>query len=424
MKVKPILWSLMLSFLFVLPAWAELKSFTVKVQAFIGDNQTKNDARNLATLEAKRQALEQAGTYIESLTLVKNSVLQKDEILAFTGGVSKTEIISEKTIVSGNSFGLEVTAKVTVDTASVENRIKQYMHNKEALEREKELLSRNQRLEKEMRDYKKQLELLKSSQAVQILRASKGKSIENKLSATEWFEKGYQANGQKRYQEAVKHYSQAIQLDPDYKDAYNNRGIAYYRLGLHPQAIADYTKLIGMDPHYILAYSNRGIVYYGLKQYPQALADYNQAIRLDPRYAMAYSNRGALYQIQGQLTQALADYNKALSLDPNEITTYINRGKTYRSLKQYAQALADYNKAISLDPQYAKVYNSRGNVYYELEQYPQALADFNKAISLDLTYAQAYTNRGLVYHAQAKYPQASADWKKACELGLKGSCGF
>lgn len=78
------------------PAWTVNRIFTVTAKVFIGDNQTKIDARQLAVLEAKRQALEQAGTYVESLTIVQQGVVSHDEILLFTSGVTETQLLAKK----------------------------------------------------------------------------------------------------------------------------------------------------------------------------------------------------------------------------------------------------------------------------------------------------------------------------------------
>ena len=46
----------------------------------MGDNDTKNDAKRICFLEAKRLAIEKAGTYIESSTEIKNFNLTRNEI--------------------------------------------------------------------------------------------------------------------------------------------------------------------------------------------------------------------------------------------------------------------------------------------------------------------------------------------------------
>ena len=70
-------------------AYAEVKIIEADSTFIMGDNDSKVDARRIATQEAKRKALELAGTYVESLTTVKNYQLTKDEVMSYTAGVTR-----------------------------------------------------------------------------------------------------------------------------------------------------------------------------------------------------------------------------------------------------------------------------------------------------------------------------------------------
>ena len=61
-----------------------------------------------------------------------------------------------------------------------------------------------------------------------------------------------------KYEEAIKDYDKAIELDPDYSDAYNNRGLAKYYLDKYGEAIKDFNKVIELTPNYTNAYYDRG----------------------------------------------------------------------------------------------------------------------------------------------------------------------
>lgn len=63
-------------------AIAEIKTITHTVQQPFGGSQSPDDARIAGITRAKREALEQFGTYIESTTVVKDSQVDSDEILA------------------------------------------------------------------------------------------------------------------------------------------------------------------------------------------------------------------------------------------------------------------------------------------------------------------------------------------------------
>ncbi len=53
----------------------------------IGDHDTRIDATRMAIEDAKRQALEQVATYLESVTEVKNLDVTRDEIRTYTAGI-------------------------------------------------------------------------------------------------------------------------------------------------------------------------------------------------------------------------------------------------------------------------------------------------------------------------------------------------
>jgi tetratricopeptide (TPR) repeat protein len=102
-----------------------------------------------------------------------------------------------------------------------------------------------------------------------------------------------------------------LELNPNFAEAYNNRGNAYHRLSQHERAIEDYNKAIELNPSYADAYSNRGAVYYGLNQHERAIEDYNKAIELNPNFAGAYGNRGKAHSAIGRYEESARDLKEA-----------------------------------------------------------------------------------------------------------------
>ncbi|MBU4371350.1 MAG: hypothetical protein KKD68_05600, partial [Proteobacteria bacterium] len=78
---------LIVSLLYPFSAFGEIQIITHTVKQPFGGSQSPDDARIAAVAKAKREALELAGTYVESTTVVKNAQVEKDEILALTAGV-------------------------------------------------------------------------------------------------------------------------------------------------------------------------------------------------------------------------------------------------------------------------------------------------------------------------------------------------
>ena len=202
------------------------------------------------------------------------------------------------------------------------------------------------------------------------------------LAATAWFSVGYLLFQQKKPEDAIAAYDQAIRLKPDLAEAYNNRGAVKRELGRYEDAIADHDQAIRLKPDYSQAYTNRGIVKRALGRYEDAIADHDQAIRLKPDLAEAYNNRGAVKAILERYEDAIADYDQAIRLKPDYSQAYYNRGTMKAVLERYEDAIADYDQAIRIDPNDAQAYYDRGVAKNSLDRMDEARQDFERARDL------------------------------------------
>ena len=236
------------------------------------------------------------------------------------------------------------------------------------------------------------------------------------MTAWDYLRKGNRAYDAKNYTEAIDNYNKAIEKQPDFADAYNNRGVAYDSLGEYNKAIADYNEAIRLKPDAAVAYNNRGNAHADLGEYDMAIADYNEAIRLKPDYADAYYNRGNNYNNLGEYDKAIADYNEAIRLNPDTAVAYNNRGSAYNDLGEYDKAIADYNEAIRLNPDTAVAYNNRGYYYAKKGEYDKAIEDCNKSLKLRPDYAETYDSRGYAYAGAGEHDKAIVDFTKALKI--------
>jgi tetratricopeptide (TPR) repeat protein len=126
-----------------------------------------------------------------------------------------------------------------------------------------------------------------------------------------YLERGEAFSEARDYAAAIAAYSSAIQLKPDFAEAYNNRGFAYYLNGNPEVAIADFTRAIELRPNYPKAYNSRGVVYMtnGYES-SKAIADFDRAIALKRDFRYAYINR-ANARLFRHPRLALADFHQA-----------------------------------------------------------------------------------------------------------------
>jgi tetratricopeptide (TPR) repeat protein len=234
--------------------------------------------------------------------------------------------------------------------------------------------------------------------------------------ADDFFIQGVDKQNKGDNQGAIIAYNEAIRLNPNLAEAYNNRGNVRKDLGDKQGAIDDYTLAIKFNPNLAKAYYNRGIVRNDLGDKPGAIDDFNLAIKFNPNYAQAYNNRGVVRDELGDKPGAIDDFNLAIKFNPNLAKAYYNRGIVRNDLGDKPGAIDDFNLAIKFNPNYAQAYNNRGVVRDELGDKPGAIDDFNLAIKFNPNDAYAYYNRGIVRNELGDKQGAIDDFQQAANL--------
>ena len=362
--------------LFFLPftTSAEITTFTHTVRQPFSGSQSPDDARIAATEKAKREVLEKAGTYLESLRIVERGRLKKDQVLALASGVLKTEIVSQKPYVTGEGFGIIIQARVKVDTNVLEERITRLLKDKTLLkkyedsqQRVKELLAKVNVLEKQN---KKPLSKEEKNELKKEFRETS-----QELTATELNEKAFALCNHGFYTnvaKAIEYLEQAILLDRNYGEAYSNLGLAYDNKGDYDKAIEYYKKALKIilrklgseHPNVAIYYNNLGFAYREKGDYDKAIEYFQKALKIGlrklgsehPNVAFYYNNLGKTYNNKGDYDKAIEYLQKALKIGlrklgsehPNVAITYNNLGLAYDNKGDNDKAIEYYKKALKI----------------------------------------------------------------------------
>lgn len=112
--------------------YAETKTVSASGEHRMGDRDTKEDAVRLAIEAAKRNALEQVATYVESVTATKGMDLTKDEIRTYTAGVVLVREQRLTISVDGETVVVRVDLLAEIDTEDVVQAIAILRKNEDA----------------------------------------------------------------------------------------------------------------------------------------------------------------------------------------------------------------------------------------------------------------------------------------------------
>jgi len=358
---------------------AEVKEIISEGTYNMGDGETPTVAESRALLQAKRVAIEQAGTYIESYSKIKNFQLTQDEIQVLASGVMEVAILEKKRTIVGDgiNFWVKIKAKVSTDKIDVlTSRAKE----RRIIEDYKRLQADLENTQREIEDLKKRLREAKTSQEKNQVKAIIGRN-EKQFQSDELIEKGMKQFFDKDYDTAIVTLKAALEIDHDNAKAYTMLGIVYVLQGKETLAIAYLNKAIEQKPKLIQLYLLRGAIYHDLQQYDKANYDFNTALGINENYPDAYYQRGMTNERKGQDDRAFEDYSRAVSLDPNYQLAIRARLLLYYKTGKYEQAIKDCERLIVLNPKDPLNFAMRGNLFEKRNQVDKAIEDYNKAIA-------------------------------------------
>jgi tetratricopeptide (TPR) repeat protein len=389
-------------------ALAGLVSFQKEYAYQASEYDSKVSCRALAFEQVKRLLLEELGTYLESETEVKNFQLTKDQIVILTAGIVRAEIIDEKW--DGKTYYLK--AKITADPKDVANSVDKLRQDRQKTKELEETRKKADEALMEIERLKKELQIAKAekpnwepyNQAVR------------RLSARDWFEKGFALAIAHRNQEAIEAYSMAIEGNPKYDGAYSSRANAYRALKNYQRAISDYTLAIGFDPQNATYYSSRADVYEAVGNYQQAKSDLTKAIQLEPNDPWHYFNRGEMNFRLNNHRQAIDDFRRIIRLDIKPAAVFdfghniFPNFATISIKDNHQKIINDYTKAIMLNPKDETAHIIRGLAYRGIaDSEERDIQDFSAAILLNPKDSLAYMLRGATKPLKAMYQDA---WKE------------
>ncbi|MDJ0626238.1 MAG: tetratricopeptide repeat protein [Candidatus Caenarcaniphilales bacterium] len=215
---------------------------------------------------------------------------------------------------------------------------------------------------------------------------------DNALAKSEsFFNQGIDKFNERNFNEAISFFSQAIEINPQYANAYLSRGIAYRKLQNNLAAIEDYSKAIELEPS-ASAYLNRGVARSRINDSNGALIDYSKAIDMQPDYIAAYLNRGNLKIQKKDFSGAIKDFNKVIELEPGSHKAYFSRGRAHSSLEQNDKAIQDYTQAIYFNNKYAEAFYNRSVIKSRTRDYLGSMSDAEQAKGL---YNLQHNQKGL-----------------------------
>jgi eukaryotic-like serine/threonine-protein kinase len=244
-------------------------------------------------------------------------------------------------------------------------------------------------------------------------------------SALRGLARSYEQQGRREEAEAA--YQKAVQLRPRDWAGYRELGVFYHRLGRLPDAERCFLRVIELAPDSYLGYRNLGGLYWSMGRFDEAIRQTQKSLAILPT-APAYSNLGAIYFLQGRYQEASAVYEKALALGAaderliwgNLAESYRVSGRRGKAAEAYRQAIRLAERDLAVNPRNAELRASLALYTIGISDTQRALTEIAQARKLAPESWTVLFRAALVYEMAGRRDEAL----QALEGALKQGCPF
>jgi len=173
------------------------------------------------------------------------------------------------------------------------------------------------------------------------------------MNAQEWKEQGNGFLKNKEYEEAIKCYTEAINIDPKDHIHYSNRSVGYFNQGNFEKALEDAIKCVEVKPDWGKGYLRKGMAEFKLDKTEEAVESYKKGLELEPNNQQLKDN---LKECEDIAKNPFAKNYSKLFTDPRTVK-YMG-DVNFRNLLEYA--MKDQKvlmQMVQTDPRFMDVFS-------------------------------------------------------------------
>lgn len=239
-----------------------------------------------------------------------------------------------------------------------------------------------------------------------------------KAEAAQEKELGNAAYKKKAFEDAIAHYSRAVELDDTDVTFLTNRAAVYLEMGKYSDCIADCDQAVerGRELHadyksIARALTRKGTAFVKMaktaKDYEPAIAAFNKALT-------EHRNPDTLKKLN-EAERAKKELDQQEYFNPQLAEEEREKGNEKFKNQQFPEAVKHYTEALKRNPKDVKSFSNRAACYIKLGAMPEAKKDAEKCIAIDSTFVKGYLRKGAAEYFMKEYDKAMETY----QLGLK-----
>jgi len=128
----------------------------------------------------------------------------------------------------------------------------------------------------------------------------------------------------KKYDKAISYFEEAIKLNPNFSEAYNNLGNTKKRVGKIDEAISCFKKAIKLKENNIEAYFNLANIYKENKYFNELIKIYEKILSFNKNDIKTLYNLGSAYLFLGDISKGKYYFENIIKINENHVPSYRN----------------------------------------------------------------------------------------------------
>jgi len=204
----------------------------------------------------------------------------------------------------------------------------------------------------------------------------------DRLAPQTWCIMGNCFSLQKEHETALRFFSRALQVDPNFTYAHTLCGHEYFANEDFEKGIGCYRAALRIDARHYNAWYGLGTIYFRQEKYDLSEYHFRRALQINMRSSVLYCYLGMALHALKRNSEALMFLETAIGTDPRNALAKFQRASVLMSCERFQEALVELESLQEMAPREASVFFLMGRIHKKLLQPDRAMINFSIALDL------------------------------------------
>ncbi|MFQ5838209.1 MAG: tetratricopeptide repeat protein [Thermoplasmata archaeon] len=224
-----------------------------------------------------------------------------------------------------------------------------------------------------------------------------------------------------KFQEALKCFSQVLQLDPENMEAIGEEGALLCEMGNYEEGLARIEKAIRTRPQNLRFIHEKAEILRRMGKEDEARDMYRKLAERpfskgedwdpDSWYAKAYAS----FQME-DFKDTIEHCDRTLELSPHDPRAWRIKGDALAKIGEYAEAIQCYEKSVQSKPRYEHAWLGLAKALRRAGETEEALRAYDRALEVNPFFVEAWYEKGTLQYVSHRFTEALDSFKEALRV--------